>query len=131
MFNYNPDTKTLGHGKQATGINFYSAEEAIQLLSMGQIQDVIEAVTGKRPGRYSSKDKAIPHLAEVLKGLKPAKTVEAPPKGTGKVAQCWALFKECASRKEALERGQALGLNRGTLATQWQKFHHQRSATNA
>lgn len=127
MFTYNTATKTLTHGK-AEGVHFHTAEEACDLLTGGQLQDLVEAATGKRPGRYSSKDKAIPHVADALKGVERVmERVTKAPKGEGKVARCWALFTTCASRAEALEKGLAEGLNRGTLATQWQKFRKEKA----
>jgi hypothetical protein len=51
---------------------------------------------------------------------------EAAPKAPGALARCRELFQEVVAqgggRKEVMEKGEAMGLNRGTLATQWQKY---------
>lgn len=86
MFTYNTATKTLTHGK-VEGVHFHTAEEACDLLTGGQLQDLVEAATGKRPGRFRAKDKAIPQVEAVLKAL--PQTTKAAEKDAGVTTNRW------------------------------------------
>ena len=60
------------------------------------------------------------------KGKAPKADPEDPAKLPGALSKCRELFQQIVAsgggRKEVMEQGEAMGLNKGTLATQWQKF---------